>query len=770
MDYFYKTPERDHEVQTEDKNDSNMSSEIGRKQRRRNLKKVKKLKRLQSNPGSNTNETILQQKASIKTSLRRRKKEDRKRPSGAMQRKRKKAKMKSTQIKQLKEENETDEKQITALEKLMHMNKVKKKKDKLPSSFAQDGLDYILNAVSFEEGDNISDDGSLNESADSSNADDEVLSEDEFQEMDIDAENAVESDEDNIVGNEEELSDEDVLPEFEDDDGSLSSENDATNLDHGEHGEPSDDQDKDEANDQHGTEDKTSKYIPPAQRARNMKGDAEKMRKNRRQLQGLFNRLSEANLHSICTAVQDIFNANSRASITEVLTDLILEQFCTADPRPEKLTFETAMLMRVLGCNVGISVLAHFVETIAIKLKKLLDTAHYGEGKELNNLIQLLCSLYQLKAIQSKLLLDLVSIFTEKFQEKDLELLILIMTQVGFQVRKEDPVALKQIIEKISKASTGTETGEDLTRMKYMLEVLTAIKNNNIRKITGYDADLIANRRKKVTVVTKDDGEDFPNVSFQDLLDADIKGRWWIVGSAWAGAPMLEQNRQEASTDVNANVSSQLIEAARKLRMNTDVRRQIFYAALSSEDYIDAFGNILKLNLKGKQYREISHVLVECCQQQKSYNPFYYHLLRKFCRHDRQFLMSLQCTFWDKFKLLHSMSSRHIKNITALLADLLVSEDLPLACLKAIEFSQIDKMMVEFLRNLFLKILETSGNKDFSAPFVKLAGTKQTVAKQGIQLFLQHFMLKDPGFMKSNKHHEDSLLKLEESLMSGKMN
>lgn len=41
-------------------------------------------------------------------------------------------------------------------------------------------------------------------------------------------------------------------------------------------------------------------------------------------------------------------------------------------------------------------------------------------------------------------------------------------------------------------------------------------------------------------------------------------------------------------------VSSKMLELARKQRMNTDVRRNIFCTIMTSEDFLDAFEKLLK--------------------------------------------------------------------------------------------------------------------------------------------------------------------------------
>ena len=44
-----------------------------------------------------------------------------------------------------------------------------------------------------------------------------------------------------------------------------------------------------------------------------------------------------------------------------------------------------------------------------------------------------------------------------------------------------------------------------------------------------------------------------------------------------------------------------------------------------------------RLGLKGQQERDIVHVLVDCCLQEKSFNGYYAVLAEKFCAHDRRF-------------------------------------------------------------------------------------------------------------------------------------
>ena len=94
------------------------------------------------------------------------------------------------------------------------------------------------------------------------------------------------------------------------------------------------------------------------------------------------------------------------------------------------------------------------------------------------------------------------------------------------------------------------------------------------------------------------------NVSYQELIVADKRGRWWVVGSAWVGkgpSAVNDKSDPDASATGEKQYSAELLEMARKQRMNTDVRRNIFCILMTAEDYLEAFEHLLRLGLKAQQ-------------------------------------------------------------------------------------------------------------------------------------------------------------------------
>lgn len=49
------------------------------------------------------------------------------------------------------------------------------------------------------------------------------------------------------------------------------------------------------------------------------------------------------------------------------------------------------------------------------------------------------------------------------------------------------------------------------------------------------------------------------------------------------------------------------------MHMIGDIKKAIFQAIMSSDDYLHAFEQLMHLNLKKTQEREIVRILVNCC-------------------------------------------------------------------------------------------------------------------------------------------------------------
>ncbi|CAH7154332.1 nucleolar MIF4G domain-containing protein 1 [Phodopus roborovskii] len=658
--------------------------------------------------------------------------------------------------------NEEEDREIRKLERCLGLNKRKKKGDgsSVPLSFARDGLDYILGALECGRS------GGLYES-----------SEEEEEEKGDTGQTLMESDLED--SSEESGEDSDSTEQREDqEDASLQNEKEAESGTLASKGRKTvrfaEAVEKSESSSEDDSEHQEShcgeKYIPPRLRVEetvdaHKKEELERLKKH---VKGLINRLSEPNMASISGQLEELYMAHSRKHMNDTLTAALMDACVTASAMPSRLMMEHVLLVSILHHTVGIEVGACFLEAVVKKFDAIYKDG--GEGKELDNLFTMIAHLYNFHVVQSLLIFDILKKLVGTFTEKDIELILLMLKNVGFALRKDDALSLKQLItDAQAKASGAGSKFQDQNRVRFMLETMLALKNNDMRKIPGYDPEPVEKLRKLQRALVRSAGsgsETQLRISWDGILNAEQTGRWWIVGSAWSGTPMIDNSHQtQLQKPLAGTVSSKMLELARKQRMNTDVRRNIFCTIMTSEDFLDAFEKLLKLGLKDQQEREIVHILMDCCLQEKTYNPFYAFLASKFCSYERRFQMTFQFSIWDKFRDLENLTSTKFSNLVHLVAHLLKTKSLPLSILKVVEFSELDKPRVHFLRRVLTELLMETEEEDLGLIFSRVSeNPKLRMLQEGLKLFISHFLLKHTQTLQSAE--EASLLRERAGLAS----
>ncbi|XP_048807665.1 nucleolar MIF4G domain-containing protein 1 [Lagopus muta] len=653
----------------------------------------------------------------------------------------------------LLEANEEEDREIRRLERQLRLGKRRRKKgeaasEELPQSFLRDGLGYVLGALGSGAGL-----AGLCQSSDEEEdrepggrGEDPEKTEEDPEKTEEDPEELVEASDD-----------------FEGSDGEGRWDSESLSREDGrvpDRSEASDPEEEEQEDRNHSA----TKYIPPQVRKAQEAVDGKKkeeLERLKKMVNGLINRLSEPNLSSISGQLEELYMANSRKDMNETLTSILMNACVTAVAMPARLMMEHVLLVSVLHHTVGTEVGAHFLEAVVKKFDELSRSD--AEGKECENLLALVAHLYNFHVVHCLLIFDILKKLVSSFTEKDIELILFLLKNVGFSLRKDDALALKDLIsEAQGKANAAEKKLKDQTRVRFMLETMLALRNNDMRKIPGYDPQPVEKLRKlqRTLIHSSSSGKETQlRVSLESLLNADQVGRWWIIGSSWSGAPMINNTDSKTQQKLHiGKVSSKIMELARKQRMNTDIRRSIFCVLMTSEDFMDAFEKLLKLGLKDQQEREIVHVVLYCCLQEKTYNPFYAFLASKLCGFERRFQVTFQFSIWDKIRDLGNLSASAISNLVSLLVHLLRTKSLPLSVLKVIEFGDLDKPKVRFLRQVLSTLLVRIDDDDINDIFGRISDNpKLGMLREGLKLFLTHFLLKNAQVQNSDE--ETGLLK-----------
>ncbi|XP_076653912.1 nucleolar MIF4G domain-containing protein 1 [Halictus rubicundus] len=474
----------------------------------------------------------------------------------------------------------------------------------------------------------------------------------------------------------------------------------------------------------------------------NINEDDEKLLSLKRKLKGCMNRVAENNMHTICNQIEEMYMANSRNNMNYLLTKLTFEAVIADVITPNRLVCEYMMMIAILHANVGVEIGAHFLEKLVKKFIEIIDTPQDVENKRLDNVILMISHLYNFKVYGHKLLYQILDRLTTKFTEKEIDLILLVLRTVGFALRKDDPSALKEFIQKLQQRAS--RNNEQSSRVRFMLDVLLAIKNNNVSKIPQYDPSHVEHLKKVLrTVIRKGNIIAQFNVTLEDLLHADENGKWWVVGSAWTGSSNTASH-EIVKTQEKFCFGKKILELAEKQRMNTDTRRNIFCILMTAEDYVDAFENLHHLGLKEQQAEEIIHVLMHCCLQEKKFNPYYAVLAQKLCEYNRKYQLTIQYALWDKLKTLNTHGTKQLSNLARFLTHLILEKCLALSVLKVIQFTELDKHTMKLVRQIILGILLHKNEQTCLQVFERISMSPQLQTfRESLRLFINYFLIRN---------------------------
>ncbi|KAJ4387988.1 suppressor of glycerol defect [Gnomoniopsis smithogilvyi] len=514
------------------------------------------------------------------------------------------------------------------------------------------------------------------------------------------------------------------------------------------------------------------KYIPPARRQESG-SDAELLSRIRRQTQGLINRLTEPNLLIILGDIEKLYREYPRQHVTSILIDLVLVQICEPTSLPDTLLilyagFSTAAY-QVIGPDFGAQLVQQTVERFSEYHAQLPEGEAQNVPKYTSNLITFMSQIYNFQLIGCTLIFDYVRILLNDLSELNAELLLRIVRMAGQALRRDDPLALKDIVALIGPAVKKVGEVNLSVRTKFLIESINDLKNNKVK--TGASASAIVQehttRIKKLLGslnARKLKATEPIRIGLKDIEDSDKRGKWWLVGASWTGrqGDSGKQSKDEQAADGEDELDSIILGSddeampdlhaiAREQNMNTDVRRSIFIAIMSSSDYEDAYARLMKLRLNKHRQKEIAYVVMQCVGCEQQYNPYYSLVARRVCG-DSRIKFAFQDSLWKFLRRLgespfgedaddeeedETIDARRILSVAKMFGFLIANGALGLSVLKCLSLAYVKPKARDFvevlLNTLFLEV-EKAGN-DIAHIFGAVADMQEL--SKGLQYFLK---------------------------------
>ncbi|KAL6559059.1 hypothetical protein OROHE_006428 [Orobanche hederae] len=458
----------------------------------------------------------------------------------------------------------------------------------------------------------------------------------------------------------------------------------------------------------------TGKYIAPHLRSHGGNESSE-YAQIRKRVRGLLNRLSETNVESITGEISNLFPSVGRTVGSQIVCEEVVAS-CSGGPRGnEQYAAIFAAFVGGLACLVGME----FGAKLLARLAKCFEDEYLKEDNlSLRNLTLLFSYLYVFgicSRIPRELIYDFLIMLGKRLTEVDVSTVLTVLQCCGMKLRGDDPAGMKNFIlsvqSRVTELKASSENGQShisSKRMEFMLETICDIKNNKRRS----KEDTVQHSRiKKWLQKLRADDILIRGLTWSKLLDPSKKGQWWLSGDI---APATESIEEVAGTiDKEISETKKMLQLAASQRMNTDIRRAIFCVIMSAEDYIDAFEKLLRLDLPGKQDREIMRFTLQYC-------------------------------LWDHFRELDSMPLIRSMNLSKFTAEIVASFSLSLAVLKAVELNDpthLSPNKVMHFKMLFENMFEFPDKLVWNI-FTRLAmNPEYEHLRSGIEFFISNYVV-----------------------------
>lgn len=409
----------------------------------------------------------------------------------------------------------------------------------------------------------------------------------------------------------------------------------------------------------------------------NLENDEEQVdEKLDKDVKSLFNKLSETNINNIIASLLDLFNTKSR----QVCMNTIIRRILIDCNTNEKLLDQ--FLMNYIGTVYaiwkfkGVDFGANFIQKLVEKIISFLDTDSTGDdsiAKNGSNLVTLLAYCFNFGIITNKLIYNLLDLFADVSNETSVELILKIISVSGVLLRGENPKDLNNVINKLL-VNLEENNDEDDSRLQFLIDTLKDLRLNKIDKNLTSKTNH-SNMKKSITKSLKIDSKTLGSnssqaiqVSLDDILNIDTKGKWWLIGGSYRGNMSTDTNGDNFGEDENIELENDIEfsdielnddfidelpdynQLAEQNKMSSQLSKAVFVGISSAQDPLDCIMRLDKLNIKKKNYQELLRVLIHVSKLDAQYNPFYEMVIIRLNKNMPGFNKTIKFHFWDSIK------------------------------------------------------------------------------------------------------------------------
>nr|CCC90973.1 conserved hypothetical protein [Trypanosoma congolense IL3000] len=502
------------------------------------------------------------------------------------------------------------------------------------------------------------------------------------------------------------------------------------------------------------------KYIPPSRRQRMAipkPSDAVEEAARR-----IINKLTCQNVADMTRETSELFSSGAegatRATVLRSLSGNI-NRICLLDAGPltPVACLPFAGLIRGLQLLHGNTVGAELVESLCVAIQRQLDDNNETAAA---NGSMLLAHLYLLNAVDSQLAASFVHYLLQTGTGNSVCAAaagLTFLRACGEKLRKEAPAAMERAYSEVKTRSESSSSANSrynillgfikeivaghtrsarrtIDEDKIPLELLLTNIGTLLHSAAGSGPTAPSNKRALLRVMASTNV--LTDLTWVRVTCENKPSRWYVPGTwsdtgrdkAEAGegecAESQDSDEGASSADLSERVSShgsdestnkmeriRLMRLQEKAisgqRLNTENKREIFRCIASAADDLEAFTLLMHRDPSFSRLHDTFSVLLQCCYQEKFYNPYYTEVIQRLCSAKTSSKNTLQFALWDMFKAIRVEAAdvTGYLNIACLLATLMQDGIYTLGVLRGLDLESTNRTIGLFTRILLMRLI-----------------------------------------------------------------
>jgi len=463
-------------------------------------------------------------------------------------------------------------------------------------------------------------------------------------------------------------------------------------------------------------------YIPP-HRLKKMQEDAMKKEQKfgiqhqrflwemlRKSINGIVNKVNVSNIQNI---ILELLNENLIRG-----KGLLIRAIMHGQMASPNFTHVYAALLAVLNTKLpdhGRLLIHRYIQQFQRSFKRNNKIVCMATTRMLAHLVNQ-------QVIHELLALEILALLLENPTEDSVEIAADFMTECGQVLSEITPAGVNAIFERFRGI---LHEGHIEKRVQYIIENLFAVRKNNFADHPGVipELDLVEEEDRivhEVSLSSELNTEDNLNIFKYDPNYEKTEEEWQAIKTEILGEeeerlnkkPPIEGENQENienEQEEDKNDPNQILDFSEKDLIN--LKRTIYLTIMSSADFEECAHKLLKLNIREGQELEVVNMIIECCEQERTYMNFFGFLAARFCQLSEVYKTRFEESFYRRYATLHRLDTNKLRNLAKLYAYLLYREVIDWKILECVKLTEEDTTSSSriFIKIVFQELAEQMG-------------------------------------------------------------